>query len=108
MDRVLRIRLICMLRINQIHLVGCNHLFLFRQVNVITIQLMIDGCQILKRITPLRTGSIHHMNQELAAFDMRQEFMAEACAVRSPFDQSRDIRHYEPVCALQIHNTKNR
>ena len=48
------------------------------------------------------------MNEKLAALNVREEFVPESRAVRSPLDQSRDVRHDKAVRSVQIHHTENR
>ena len=69
---------------------------------------MVDRLDILDRVTSLRPGRIHDMDQYFGALNMCQELMSESRALCSSFDEARDIRHHKTAALRQIHYAQDR
>ena len=90
-----------------IALICNNNLFSGRKLLAEVCKLMIDSLEIFFWISSFTAGNIHNMNNQAAALNMAQKFMAQTNTIACAFNQSRNICHNKGFFLCYFYNAQN-
>ena len=88
--------------LHDVRFVGGNDLGAFGQLRAVLGQLLVDGVKVGNRVAALAAGDVHHMNQQAAAVNVAQKFVAQARTFACALDNTGDVGHYKACAAVYI------